>query len=92
MTKAKTQGNDNNDSKTNDLDSVLAGTDITAKLDAIAAELAAMDEPTTAVIVFTQDYRGVLTNEQYYLKGTAVEFPLSQAASLVEAGRATYKD
>lgn len=49
-------------------------------------------EPTTAVIVFAQDYRGVLTGEQYYLKGQAVEFPLSQAASLVEASRATYKE
>lgn len=60
------------------------------------SETAAQDEvvaePTTAVIIFAQDYRGVLTDEQYYLKGQAVEFPIEQAQKLVDAGRATYKD
>lgn len=81
MTKAKTQGNDNNDG--------VVATDV---LDELLAVAGITTEPTTAVIVFAQDYRGVLTGEQYYLKGQAVEFPIEQAQKLVDAERATYKD
>lgn len=37
---------------------------------------------------FLQDYRGKLTQEQYFTKGQEVEFEDGQAAALIEAGRA----
>lgn len=39
-------------------------------------------------VKFLVDYRGKLTNEQYYLAGTVAEFDKETAAALVEAGRA----
>lgn len=47
------------------------------------------EEPTHLTVVFAQDYRGVLTAEQYYTAGTRVEFPAAQAQALIAAGRAT---
>lgn len=43
-------------------------------------------------ITFIQDYRGVLTDETYYLSGTVAQLPDGQAVALVEAGRAEYVD
>ena len=40
-------------------------------------------------VMFLQDYRGVLTEERYYTKGTVASFPDKQASALIEAGRAT---
>jgi hypothetical protein len=39
-------------------------------------------------VQFTQDYRGHLTNENYYTAGTVAFFAEGAAAALVEAGRA----
>ena len=39
-------------------------------------------------VQFTQDYRGHLTNENYYTAGTVASFAEGPAAALVEAGRA----
>ncbi len=41
-------------------------------------------------IKFLTDYRGVLTNEQFYKAGAVVE--LAQASALVNDGRAEYVD
>jgi hypothetical protein len=54
-----------------------------------------VDQPPAAVdqvVEFLLDYRGKLTAEQYFLKGTRVAFPAAQAAALVEAGRAITVD
>jgi hypothetical protein len=45
-------------------------------------------QPERLAIEFLQDYRGVLTGEQFYLAETRVEFPAEQARELVAAGRA----
>lgn len=37
-------------------------------------------------IKFLQDYRGVLTNEEYYKKGDVAD--IAQASALIDAGRA----
>lgn len=41
-----------------------------------------------ADVKFLQDYRGVLTEEQYYTAGAVASFPDGRAAALVQAGRA----
>lgn len=41
-----------------------------------------------AKVKFTQDYRGHLTDENYYTAGTVASFAEGPAAALVEAGRA----
>jgi len=43
------------------------------------------------VIIFLQDYRGVLSGEQFYQAGQEVDLPESVALKLVEAGRAMIK-
>lgn len=45
-------------------------------------------QPERLTVEFTQDYRGVLTGEQFYLAEMRVEFPAEQARELVAAGRA----
>ncbi len=41
-------------------------------------------------VQFTQDYRGHLTNENYYTAGTVARFADGVAAQLVQDGRAVY--
>lgn len=43
-------------------------------------------------IIFLTDYRGVLTNERYYLKGDSADMPDAFASALVKANRATFEE
>lgn len=44
-------------------------------------------------VEFVVDYRGVLTNEQFYTKGTVVEFhDADTAAALIRDGRVVAKE
>lgn len=44
----------------------------------------------TAKVKFLGDFRGKLTNENYYLAGSTVEFSDGVASQLVAEGRAAY--
>lgn len=43
-----------------------------------------------AKVTFLVDFRGKLTNENYYLAGSTVEFDSGVASQLVSEGRAAY--
>jgi hypothetical protein len=62
---------------------------------AVVPTAGVVDQPPAAVdqvVEFLLDYRGKLTQEQFYLTGTRVAFPAAQAAALIEAGRAIAVD